>query len=372
MLRLLLGDSDGKENIVLSPSRLQTVFVLLANWTTPEMRKRILDMTVSEAINIDEANMLFDFANVKPISDDNSVCRDEEGNLISHVPTVEQQTTLWYKDGLAVKTEAVEKIMSAFNACLNAVNFADSKTKDMIDENVCKATHGLIEHLDTDIDASILALLVDILYFKGTWKQQFDDYATADCVFYGTNGKKKVPTMRRQGFMDYQETPVYQAVSLPYTCWSGNHKKFAMRIYLPTGKHTIFDVLEEMWNNEYEYYSEYEEVRLSLPRFDVSNKVDVKAILKNMGLSCILDSNDIIPECIEGLQIADIAQQVRIKVNENGTEAAAVTFMAEAGCLPPDKNPEPKVMKVNKPFLFEIVEETTKTILFSGVINNIE
>lgn len=72
------------------------------------------------------------------------------------------------------------------------------------------------------------------------------------------------------------------------------------------------------------------------------------------------------------MQISDIAQQVKIKVDEQGTEAAAVTFMAEAGCCPPEVEPTLKVMRVNKPFLFEIVEESTNTILFSGVINNIE
>lgn len=217
-----------------------------------------------------------------------------------------------------------------------------------------------------------MALLVDVLYFKGTWEKEFEDYYTTDRVFYGTKGKQKVPTMRYTRFLDYAETSTYQAVSLPYTCESVNRKGFAMRIYVPKSKHTIADILEDIWNNEYEFYSEQEEVYLSLPRFDISNKVDVKTILREMGLSCILVSTDIIPECIEGLQIADIAQQVRIKVDESGTEAAAVNFMVEAGCLPPDEKPKPKVMKVNKPFLFEIVEETTNMVLFSGVINNIE
>lgn len=360
VLRLLMENGDGKKNIVVSPTRLQAVLVLLANWTTPEIRKQILDMAVSEVISIDEANRLCDFTNVKPSAP------------VSLIPTLEQQTTLWHKDGLKAKKNAIAKTQSAFNVYTKAVDFSDEKTKALIDEEVCSASHGLIQHLDTDIDASMLALIVDILYFKGRWENKFDDFNTIDRMFYGTNGKKKVPTMRRQGFMDYRETPAYQAVRLPYTCMSANHKQFAMRIYLPIGKHTIRDVLEEMWNDEYKFYTEREEVKLSLPRFEVSNKVEVKEILKDMELSCLLESKDIIPECIEGLQIADIAQQVKIEVDEYGTEAAALTFIAEYGCCPPDEKPQPKVMRVNKPFLFEIVEETTNTILFSGVVNNIE
>lgn len=372
VLRLLMANGDDNTNIAFSPARLQAVLVLLANWTTPEIRKQILDMAVSKVMSIEETNTLFDFTNIKPLPHDDFVLRDDNGNPIPMVPTVEHQTTLWHKENLAVNMEAVEKIKTAFNACTKAINFAAPEAKQVIDEDVCKATHDLIKHLDTQINDSVLAMLVDVLYFKGAWEKEFDEYNTIDRVFYGTKGKQRVPTMRCTLFMNYVETPTYQAVSLPYTCESINNKGFAMRIYVPTAKHTVEDVLEEMWNNEYEFYTEREEVYLSLPRFEVENKVDVKSILSNMGLACILESNDIIPDCIKDLQISDIAQQVKIKVDENGTEAAAVTFEVMASGCAYFERPKPKVMKVNKPFLFEIVEENTNMILFSGVINNIE
>lgn len=372
VLRLLMENGDGKENIALSPARLQAVLVLLANWTTPEIRKRILDLAVSEVMSLEEANVLFDFSNIRPLPHDDLVLRDDYGNPIPTVPAVEQQTTLWHKENLTVNKEAVEKIKTTFNACTKAIDFAAPEAKQIIDEDVCKATHGFIEHLDTQIDASVLAMLVDVLYFKGTWDEEFDDYNTAERVFYGAKGKQKVPTMRYTRYLEYAETATYQAVSLPYICESVNHKRFAMRIYLPTAKQTIDNVLEEMWNSEYEFHTEREEVNLSLPRFGVENKVDVKFLLSNMGLACILESNDVIPDCIKDLQISDIAQQVKINVDENGTEAAAVTFDVMAAGCPNFERPKPKVMKVNKPFLFEIVEESTNMILFSGVINNIE
>ena len=372
VLRLLIENGDGKENIALSPARLQAVLILLANWTAPKIRKQILEQAFSDVMTLEEANILFDFANIKPLPHDDFLPKDENGNPIPLVPVVEQQTTLWHKEDMAVNKEAVEKIKTAFNACTKAIDFAAPEAKQIIDEEVCKATHGLIEHLDTQIDESVLALLVDVLYFKGTWEKEFDDYDTNDRMFYGTKGKQKVPTMRYTRFLDYAETPTCQAVSLPYTCESVNRKGFAMRIFVPKTKHTIADILEDMWNNEYEFHTEREEVNLSLPRFEVENKVDVKSVLSNMGLACILESNDIIPDCIKDLQISDIAQQVKIKVDENGTEAAAVTFDVMAAGCPNFERPKPKVMKVNKPFLFEIVEESTNMILFSGVINNIE
>ena len=215
VIRLLMENGGDKENIALSPARLQAVLVLLANWTTPEIRKKILDMAVSEVMSLEEANILFDIANIKPLPHDYFVLRDDYGNPIPTVPAVEQQTTLWHKEDLAVNKEAVEKIKTAFNVCTKAIDFAATKAKQIIDEDVCKATHGLIEHLDTQIDASVLAMLVDVMYFKGTWEKEFDDYDTAERVFYGAKGKQKVPTMRYTRYLEYAETPTYQAVSPP-------------------------------------------------------------------------------------------------------------------------------------------------------------
>ena len=371
VLKSLIEENGDKQNIALSPSRLQAVLVLLANWTTPNNSRWILDQTVSDVIDIKEANLLFNSDNIQPIPHEETF-RDMDGNPIQMIPTIEQQTTLWYKHDLTLNTKAIDNIKDAFHVTVNAVDFSDANIKNVIDEEVCKGTHGLIDHLDTDIDAAMLALIVDILYFKGAWEYEFDEYNTKDRMFYGTKGKAKVPTMQSEGRMDYAETSVYQAVRLPYMCESVNHKEFAMRIYLPKNKYGISDVLYFIQNEDYELYTEREEVKLSLPKFEVANNIDVKNLLSRMGLTCVLESYDIIPQCIKGLQISDIAQQVKIKVDEQGTEAAAVTFMAVTGCCPPEIEPTPKVMRVNKPFLFEIVEETTNTILFSGVINNIE
>lgn len=106
VLQLLMENSDSKENIALSTARLQAVLVLIANWTTPEIREQILSMAVGENITLDEANLLFDFANVKPIPDENVIIWDDDGNPVSLTPTLEQQTTLWYKNGLTIKENA--------------------------------------------------------------------------------------------------------------------------------------------------------------------------------------------------------------------------------------------------------------------------
>jgi serine protease inhibitor len=115
-----------------------------------------------------------------------------------------------------------------------------------------------------------------------------------------------------------------------------------------------------------------EEVKLTLPKFTIKSNVDMKQVLREIGLECIFESTDIVPGLINDVRIDDISQQVKIKVDENETEAAALTEMCVAMGLPPTEIKEPVVMNVNRPFMFEIAEEYSQTILFTGIINHIE
>lgn len=154
VLKSLIEENGDKQNIALAPSRLQATLVLLGNWTTPNISRWILDQTVSDVIDIEEANLLFNSNNTQPVPH-NETFRDIDGNPIQMVPIIEQQTTLWYKDGLAFNSKAIDNITDNFHFTFNAVDFPDANIKKAIDEEVCKGTHGLIEHLDTKLMPSM-------------------------------------------------------------------------------------------------------------------------------------------------------------------------------------------------------------------------
>ena len=135
VLKSLIEEIGYKKNIALSPSRLQAILVLLANWTTPNISRRILDQVVSDVIDIKEANLLFNSGNTQPVPHKDQF-RDMDGNPIQMIPTIEQQTTLWYKGSLALNTKAIDNIKDTFHVDANAVNFSDANTKNVIDEKV--------------------------------------------------------------------------------------------------------------------------------------------------------------------------------------------------------------------------------------------
>jgi serine protease inhibitor len=152
---------------------------------------------------------------------------------------------------------------------------------------------------------------------------------------------------------------------------SEQDKYFTMRIYLPKEKCSIPDVLQELWNSEFYFDMTEEEVKLTLPKFTIKSNVDMKQVLRQIGLECIFETADIVPGLVNDVRIDNISQQVKIKVDENETEAAALTEMCVAMGPPPTEIKEPVVVNVNRPFMFEIAEEYSNTILFTGIINNI-
>ena len=358
-----LVDSEGN-NIAISPSRLQNVLVLLANWASPQIRKAILEGIGSEVMEMDEANVLCNKEHLHLTS-----WKEGEGD---YIPTIETNTFLWVKKGIKLKPDGLTCVSSDFNVVLREVDFSLPETKDIINKAVDIASHGLIKEVNSDIQPLTQMLLTDILYFKAKWDERFYEEDTKERIFYGTKGKEKVPMMRKTDSLMFSETQTCQVVQLRYMCMSEQDKYFTMRIYLPKEKCSISDVLHELWNNEFYFDMTEEDVKLTLPKFTIKSNADMKQVLKDIGLECIFESADIVPGLVNDVRIDDISQQVKIKVDENETEAAALTEMCVAMGPPPTEIREPVIMNVNRPFMFEIAEEYSNTILFTGIINHIE
>lgn len=358
-----LVDSKGNDNIAISPSRLQNVLVLVANWASPQIRKTILEGIGSEIMEMDEANVLCNKEHLYLTS-----WKEGDGD---YIPTIETNTFLWMKKGLELKEDGLSSVSSDFDVALREVDFSQPETKDIINQAINEASHGLIKEINSDIQPLTQMLLTDILYFKAKWDERFYEEDTAERIFYGTKGKEKVPMMRKTDALMYSETQTCQVVQLRYMCMSEQDKCFTMRIYLPKEKYSIPEVLQELWNSEFYFDMTEEEVKLTLPKFTIKSNVDMKQVLRQIGLECIFETADIVPGLVNDVRIDNISQQVKIKVDENETEAAALTEMCVAMGPPPTEIKEPVVVNVNRPFMFEIAEEYSNTILFTGIINNI-
>lgn len=362
----IVGNAANDDNIAVSPSRLQAVLVLLSNWASPDMQRKILDVAVGESAGIEDAN---EFCRKDNFSV--ATCYNISGE-VSESPIVELSTILWLQEQLRLKAGHIADMREAFGVEYERVDFANPDTQGLIDAKINEASHGLIPSLNAKVDPLTRVLLTDILYFKAHWEIPFEEENTDELPFYGAKETVDVPTMCMEERLPYKETDKYQMVELSYLTDFSSEKSYVMRIYLPRLCVSNIELLRAIAEEDAKQEVKEEHVCLYLPRFSAETDIKMTNIFQQLGLKELFTSTDILPQLADNIQISDIAQKVKIIVNETETEAVALTSIVCAGCLPPEEDDKPIVMTVDRPFLFEIVEETSGTILFTGIINDIE
>ena len=366
LMEQIVGNAANDDNIAVSPSRLQAVLVLLSNWASPNMQRKILDVAVGESAGIEDAN---EFCRKDNFSV--ATCYNISGE-VSESPIVELSTILWLQEQLRLKAGHIADMREAFGVEYERVDFANPDTQGLIDAKINEASHGLITSLNAKVDPLTRVLLTDILYFKAHWEIPFEEENTDELPFYGAKETVDVPTMCMEERLPYKETDKYQMVELSYLTDFSSERSYVMRIYLPRLCVSNIELLRAIAEEDAKQEVKEEHVCLYLPRFSAETDIKMTNIFQQLGLKELFTSTDILPQLADNIQISDIAQKVKIIVNETETEAVALTSIVCAGCLPPEEDDKPIVMTVDRPFLFEIVEETSGTILFTGIINDIE
>ena len=203
------------------------------------------------------------------------------------------------------------------------------------------------------------------------WTSPFEALATKEDDFYHEDGDKETVKMMGQiSWFPYSENDVYQSVVLPY----GNGA-YQMTIFLPIQGRTIDDVLETLdghnWNDN---DCTREKVWLRMPRFETETEKSLTKILTGLGISRAFDAEeaqfyDMCDNVTDGnnIYISGMKQMAKIKVTEDGTEAAAVTVTTMVvGCAPGVVYIEPKNFFADHPFLYVISEKSSGIILFMG------
>ena len=239
---------------------------------------------------------------------------------------------------------------------------------------VDKMTRGLIPEFIKELEPSTQAILINTLYFYANWQNQFDaDKSKEGNFFTKLLEPVKAIYMKDSGFYSGFETENYSAIVLPYEPIEipGNSMptKTEMVVLLPKQNISNSTALKAYLNqvvhkNLPQYVEEYYDV--VLPKFEINTELNLTKTLAQLGVKKAFSSQaDFSKLSPTPLVISDVIQNVSIRVDEKGTEAAAATaIMLMRAMLPPESKP----FIVNRPFAFVIREQETSNILFMGTI----
>lgn len=274
--------------------------------------------------------------------------------------------SIWYRQGFGVKGSFLNLNRDYFDAEVSALDFTDPASKDLINAWVARNTNDRIKQIIDEIEPDHVMFLINAIYFKGIWEKEFEESMTRNRTFNLADGtQKQVMTMEITSDYAYAERDGYRVIELPYG--RGN---FSMLVLLPeqgSGLDALIDSLDvEEWNALAKALDHKSEISLQLPRFGFSYEAELKQPLVNLGITqafapSLADFSEITDKDI---YISRVRHKSFVEVNEEGTEAAAVTSVE----FRVTSISEPLTFKVDRPFVFALKEKYTNSLLFIGKV----
>lgn len=294
-------------------------------------------------------------------------------SLVSQLLTVDPKVTLtlanalFYRLGFPVKPPFINTMASDFDAHVEGLNFDLPSAIDVINGWASDNTNGKIPTVIDQITAETVMFLMNALYFKGDWTYQFDVSETQNRLFFLDNGSQiSVPTMAGNVMAMRHFGSGFGAIELPY-----GQTNFSMVVIVPNTTLNGFypQFTPEVWQeitDGLDGQTQRVKTMVTLPKFEFDYEKFLNEQLQDMGMNDAFSPNvaDFSGITDWEIYISFVKQNTFVKVDEKGTEAAAVTTIGfEVVSLPPS-------FDVNKPFIFAIRERTTNTLLFIGSVAN--
>jgi serine protease inhibitor len=285
--------------------------------------------------------------------------------------TLKIANSLWC-DGSAKLRPAFEaKVKDLFNPEIQSVDLETAGAMKAINDWVAKATENRITDLIQKPPKRPL-VLIDAVYFKGAWEHAFSASQNFSAQFDRENGGPCQITMMKRGLSaPYLETDDLQAVKLPYA--GGRLETLLILPAKGTGLGAVVQRLSTgSWKQTMDQFTEAPGT-ISLPRFKATYRDSLVSALTELGMKAVFEpSTDFAPmfEDIRKFFVSNIIQQTYLRVDENGSEAAAATeVQIEASAIRRPIN-KPFNLVFDHPFLFAIMDDQSGQLLFAGVLRD--
>lgn len=355
LFQKVAGNGGSSENIFISPTSVALALAMTYNGSDGGTMTAMENTLGKNGLTLEEIN-----GSYKSLID----------ALVSADPDVllEIANSIWYRQGFSVLPEFVDANQEYYDAEVSDLDFNLPGAPDVINTWVDEKTHGRITEIIQQIPAETVMYLINAIYFKGTWLYEFDEELTADDQFYAAGNSVTVPFMVQEAGVGYAANDDFSMIELPYG--QGN---FSMVVMLPNEGHATDDILPLLTSENWDQWLDAmttQDVMIKLPKFKFEYKNQLNDELSDMGMGVaftdMADFTKINPA--GNLFISKVLHKSFIEVNEEGTEAAAVTSVEIS--LTSFPGTQPLQFVADHPFVFAIREKDTGAILFMGLMQD--
>ncbi len=354
LYRELVGEKPD-ENIFISPASVGFALAMTMNGAAGGTLEAMANTLGRSGVGIEEANTV-DSTLIARMNDTMKAVELSVAN------------SLWARRDVAFRKEFLRRNERRYGADVRALSTASA-----LNDWVAEKTNDKITEIVDEIDPETILYLINAIYFKGTWTKEFDKSLTREEPFHLADGATIPRSMMRQsGTYDYLDGEGFQAVRLPY-----GDGRIGMYVFLPADSSSLerfhAGLTGEKLSSLMTRFSP-REGRIGLPRFKIEYSATLNRSLSALGMAVAFDGGRadftrMIESPLANACIDLVLHKTFIEVNEEGTEAAAVTAVVMK-LTSVSEGPRPFEMIVDRPFFFAVVDGETGLVLFMGSIVN--
>ena len=350
-----LNQNKKGQNLIISPLSIYQVLSLLANGANGETQSEMLKTLGSN--NIDELNEI----NYK-------ILKKAEGF-----------STIDIANAVMTKFRPMEDFCSIADKYLAPIQPLVSV--DQVNNWCSEKTHGKINKIIEELSPETVMLLLNAVYFKGKWIKYFEKESNLKLPFFNfkkNENKKLIETMIQTDYFNYKENSDMQIIELPFL-----EDFMSAIIILPSVTQDINKFIDTLFQKKSDFDKiinklDYAKVHLELPKFEIEFSEILNDVIKELGMKKLFDYMQADLSGLDknkNIHVSKIIHKTYLKVNEVGTEAAAVTAVVIDGMALFDEREKIYKMKINRPFIFLIKNNRFPLgydLVFMAKIENIE
>ena len=349
-----IAEKDRKSNVFFSPLSISTAFSMAYEGAKENTASEMRQVFGFESDDTERQKAILDL-----LSRFNH--KDDWYNL-------QVANALWVKEGYKIKQDYLDDAKTHYSSTVDNVNFVTDDGINRVNSWVAEKTNDKIQNIlaPGSTDEATRMVITNAVYFKGKWSSEFNPRNTSEKPFWTDKDTSIMASIMKQpvDIYNYAKTDNLQALELNYL--GGN---ISMIVLLPKDRDGIQSLEQSMDKKKLDTIKDRmtrQPVTVEIPRFEFETEYNLKSPLQGLGLHDVFDKNNADFQGItdEQIYIDQAAHKAFVNVNEEGTEAAAITaLVARATSGPPEPVDE---FVADHPFMFVIQEKETGEILFIG------